>query len=56
MCGVPARWIMVFGTRKMPLPITVPTTMEAAAQGPRSRFSSVGADGFSISVYSLASP
>jgi len=32
----------------MPLPITVPTTMDAAAQAPKSRFSSVGADGLSF--------
>src|ERR1035441_2946140 len=38
---VPRCWIMVLGTRKIPLPITVPTTMDAAAQGPRARFSSV---------------
>src|SRR6516164_5368761 len=38
---VPTFWIMVLGTRKMPLPITVPTTMDAAAQAPRARFSSV---------------
>src|SRR3954447_1710352 len=38
---VPTFWIMVFGTRKIPLPITVPTTMDAAAQAPKARFNSV---------------
>jgi len=27
----PALWVMVWGTRKIPLPITVPMTMEIAA-------------------------
>src|SRR5688572_5087929 len=39
--GVPTPLIMVFGTRKIPLPMTVPTTMEAAAQAPSSSWSSV---------------
>src|ERR1035441_3528307 len=38
---VPTFWIIVRGTRKIPLPITVPTTMDAAAHGPRARFNSV---------------
>src|ERR1035441_304131 len=38
---VPTFWIMVFGTRKIPLPMTVPTTIDAAAQGPRAPFNSV---------------
>src|SRR5438552_12323133 len=44
----PTFWIMVRGTKKTPLPITVPTTMEAAAHGPRSRRSSTVGVGFGI--------
>ena len=44
---------MVLGTRNMPLPITVPTTMDAAAQAPKSRFNSVTVDGLVILVYSF---
>src|SRR5579872_5585342 len=38
MAGEPTFLIIVFGTRKMPLPITVPTTIAAALQTPRTRF------------------
>ncbi len=39
MPTVPALCVMVCGTRKIPLPITVPITMETAAHKPRSRLS-----------------
>src|SRR5215472_17072583 len=38
--GVPTRSIMARGTRKIPLPMTVPTTIDPAAQRPSSRLSS----------------
>src|SRR5271157_1813086 len=41
MRAEPTRNTMSCGTRKIPLPITVPTTMDAAAHGPRARFNSV---------------
>src|SRR5437762_6592892 len=39
MPGVPTLRIIVFGTMKIPLPITVPTTIATALQMPRSRLS-----------------
>src|SRR3954467_9700718 len=42
MGTVPTLLIIVCGTRKMPLPITVPITIASAARSPRSRLSSVG--------------
>src|SRR5258708_29616830 len=40
ICGDPTRRIIALGTRKMPLPITVPITIATAPQSPRSRRSS----------------
>src|SRR5437016_1319152 len=42
--GVPIFRIMTLGTMKIPLPITVPTTMATALHSPKSRFSDT-ADG-----------
>src|SRR5215468_4174869 len=37
--GVPTALTIVFGTRKIPLPMTVPMTIATAAHSPSSRFS-----------------